>query len=163
LAPKPLPCWPLPCSRWLGPTPSAPRPSPLPAPSHVGRAAPRERAQPAPAQAIPSAPSTSTALRRHYADHYRPSTREAWGRFPDVDIGPRQPVAYTTELGRFRCPSGNPPLIKTRRNARLLPPLSRSSGGLVNGCSGANPVARMQWQQRRLVRQLTDARPPRHI
>src|SRR5262249_2807091 len=42
---KPLPCWPLPFSRWLGPTPLAPRPLLLPLPSSDrGHAAYPERA-----------------------------------------------------------------------------------------------------------------------
>lgn len=108
-------------SRWLGPTLLAPRPSPLPPPSDVVRAAHPERAQPAPAQVInqlldEDRSSGITTLIMTVFD------TEAWGRLSGVDIGPRQPAAYTTVLDRFQCPSGSRrALIKAPGNASFPP------------------------------------------
>lgn len=108
-------------SWWLGPTLLAPRPSPLPPPSEVGRAAHPERAQPAPAQVInqlldEDRSSGITTLIMTVFD------TEAWGRLSGVDIGPRQPAAYTTVLDRFQCPSGSRrAVIKATGNASFLP------------------------------------------
>src|SRR5215472_10427054 len=52
----------------------------------------------------PIGSSTCTALSASHRRLAPPSMWEARALLPVVGIGPRQPAAYTTELGRFRCP-----------------------------------------------------------
>jgi hypothetical protein len=66
-------------------------------------------------------------------------TAGARARLPVVGIGPRQPAAYATELGRFRCSLEETlrALIKTPEKRQLLTPNEPIPAGIANGRCGA--------------------------